>query len=98
VSEMTWEQKLMALQVLTDTSVRMRKPGDWYVSAVGRDIGGDGFLRGVYGNGKTPQGAVEDDWRQLVVALPADRYVHIERSGVKKKFRWNDFMWKEVDL
>jgi hypothetical protein len=93
---MTWEQKLAALQALCDTSLRMRKPGDWYVSATGRGIGGDGLSRGAYGNGKTPQEAVEDDWRQIVEHLPSDRYVIARSYSIEKRVRWNGFMWSEV--
>lgn len=92
---LTWEQKLAALQAIADTSLRMRNPGDWYVSAVGRSIGGNGLLHGKYGNGKTPQEAVEDDWRQLAEMLPDDRYIVVERSGARKQFIWNGFMWTE---
>lgn len=92
---MTWEQKLAALQSLTDTSLRMRKPGDWYVSAVGRGIGGDGFLTGTYGNGKTPQEAVDDDWNQLTQFLPSDRYILVERAGKRRQVRWTGYMWED---
>lgn len=70
MKDLTWEQKLASLRVLTDTVLRMRKPGDWYVSASGRDISGDGLygmLRGVYGNGSTPGDAVEDDYQEYYV-------------------------------
>lgn len=86
---MTWEQKLAALQLLADTSVRMRKPGDWYVSANGRGICGDGFERGCYGNGKTPEAAVEDDWLQMT-SIPFDRYIQTRKG----RFRWNGYMWE----
>lgn len=88
-TNMTWEQKLMALQMIADTSLRMRKPGDWYVSTVGRDIGGNGILVGSYGNGATPQLAVEDDWRLMVETIPRDLYI----ATPKGKFRWAGFMW-----
>jgi hypothetical protein len=92
---MTWEQKLAALQVLCETSLKMRKPGDWYVSASGREIGGDGMLIGEYGNGKTPEEAVEDDWRKIAEFLPSDRYVVTgAMRGSRKQVRWNGFMWE----
>lgn len=93
---MNWEQKLAALQAIADTCLRMRKPGDWYVSATGRGIGGDGLNRGNYGNGPTPQAAVEDDWRQLVEMLPYDRYIIVESRGERRQIRWNGFMWETV--
>jgi hypothetical protein len=97
---MTWEEKLSALQVLCDTSLRMRKPGDWYVSATGREIGGDdtGMLTGLYGNGPTPQAAVEDDWKQMT-ELPVRRYIVIGAMGPNRKhFRWAGYMWREVPM
>lgn len=67
-----------------------------YVSASRREIGGDGFLRGAYGNGVSPSEAVEDDWRQLVDFLPSDRYIAItDPYGKQKKYVWNGFMWAE---
>lgn len=93
---MTWEQKLEALQVLTETALRMRKPGDWYVSAVSRYICGDGLMRASYGQGRSPELAVEDDWRQLVEYLPSDRYIAIDTLwNRRKQYRWNGYMWKE---
>lgn len=93
---LNWEQKLSALQALTDTALRMRGPGDWYISAERRSVGGDGFLTGTYGNGKTPQEAVEDDFRKLAEMLPSDKYIVVRKSGGDKQFRWNGFMWQEV--
>lgn len=90
---MNWEQKLEALQVIADSSLRMRKPGDWYVDAYRREIGGDGMLVHSYGNGNTPQEAVEDDWRKMVEQLPANKYI---QAADRKRYRWAGFMWKEV--
>lgn len=88
---MTWEQKFAALQALTDTSLRMRKPGDWYVNAYDRAIGGNGLLQSNYGNGKTPEEAVENDWLQMT-QIASD--LHIRVKG--KNYQWNGFMWAQV--
>jgi hypothetical protein len=94
---MNWEEKFAALCALTETSLKMREPGDWYVSASSRDVGGDGFLTGVYGNGRTPQEAVEDDWMQLAESLPSDRYIVLGGHRKSRKcVRWTGFMWVEV--
>lgn len=87
---MKWEEKFQAMNALTEVVLKMRKPGDWYVSAIGRSIAGDGFLRSEYGNGTTPQEAIDDDWGKLVVFLPSDRYI----STSKGNFVWNGFMWE----
>jgi hypothetical protein len=94
---MTWEQKLAALQAIAPTTLNMRKPGDWYVSAQGRDVGGDGLLTASYGNGKTPQEAVEDDWRQ-VAELPFDKYVVVFVRNTRKHLRWNGYMWSDLTI
>lgn len=95
---MTWEEKLAALQALGDTSLRMRKPGDWYVSPSSRDVWerGSGVLVSVYGNGSTPQEAVEDDWRKMT-ELDANCVVVINARGSnRRQVIWNGYMWRDV--
>lgn len=96
---MTWEQKLAALQTLTEHKLIMREPGDWYVCAT-IEIGGDGMLKSEYGNGETPEEAVLDHWERLtklqnfeylVVRTPTD-FVGGSKSNY---YRWNGFMWKD---
>lgn len=89
---MDWEQKLDALNSLAECSLKMRRPGDWYVSQH-TEVGGDGLLTGLYGNGLTPEEAVNDHWNQLVENLPSDRHI---RTHDNKSWRWAGFMWKEV--
>lgn len=92
---MTWEQKLSALQAIAECYLRMRKPGDWYVSHK-VSIGGDGFLRTEYGNGKTPEEAVNNHWDTYAVNLPIDRCVVARvNSEDEKRVRWNGFMWED---
>ncbi len=90
---MNWEQKLAALNAIAETSLRMRAPGDWYVSAHPRGVVGDGFERGTYGNGVTPEAAVNNDWKQLVDELPVDLSIRIRGD---RQVRWNGFMWQDV--
>jgi hypothetical protein len=92
MAELTWEQKLAALQCLADTSLRMRKPGDWFVNANDRFVCGNALQTGSFGNGKSPQEAVEDDWEKMT-ELSSGRYVQV-RDG--KRYRWNGFMWLDV--
>jgi len=91
---MTWEQKLMALKALCPTSLKMRKPGDWYVDASGREIKINGGLLGAYGNGDTPQAAVEDDFRQVA---ESEKVVVLDAYGERRcELKWNGYMWEAV--
>ena len=88
---MTWEQKLEALNSLCEHSLIMRAPGDWYVSS-DLSIIDQCISSGDYGNGDSPEEAVEDHWdRYSSVAFPM--YIS---NGTGKRYRWNKFMWKEV--
>lgn len=95
-ADLTWEQKLHALQALCETSLRMRAPGNWYVNAIGRSMTKlDGFLVGKYGNGKTPQEAIEDDWRQIALAGP-EWLVIVDKHDGQRAFQWNGWMWDDA--
>lgn len=95
---MDWEQKFSALNALATCSVLMRKPGDWYVSHTGISVKDRGCLVGSYGNGKTPQGAILDDWKVLVEDIePTEKYLVLNPAGENHRaVRWNGFMWKDV--
>lgn len=85
---MNWEQKLHALKKLSfNTRLEMRSPGDWYVQA-SMQIPEGQMLRGAYGEGPTPEAAVEAHW----VIYGCGKI--FDCSG--KQFRWNGFMWEEV--
>lgn len=91
---MDWQQKLAAIQAFAgsyDTSLKMRAPGDWYV-ACAMSIGDAGLLSGKYGNGTTPQEAVEEHWR-IYSSLPRNRYA-VNKDNIRA--RWNGFMWETV--
>lgn len=93
---MNWEQKLAAIQALGDTSLRMRKPGDWYVSSTRMEIGGDGMLSGEYGNGRTPEEAVEEHWR-IYTNLPPGKFIVIGAyTDKRRQVRWNGYMWEDI--
>lgn len=96
---MHWETKLHALNALAECKLLMRKPGDWYVSQQ-VDVRRGHCLVGVYGNGATPQEAVEDHWN-LLTTLPADEYLVGREfwegeTCTRKAVRWNGFMWDHV--
>lgn len=94
---MTWEQKLGAFQMLADTHLRMRKTGDWYVSC-GVEVKkspGSCMLVGTYGEGTSPESAVEDHWRKLVDELPDKAYLVIIGAN-RRAVRWNGYMWADI--
>lgn len=93
---MDWQQKAEALNALAKIEIRCRKARDWYVHQ-NTEIKADGVLIGAYGNGETPEAAIEDHWRQLVDELSPDRYIvtHAYRD-TRRAVRWNGFMWTEV--
>jgi hypothetical protein len=97
IKGMSAESKLKAIEELVGprgVCLRMRKPGDWYVDC-GIEVGGSGVLVGTCGNGKTPFAAINDTFSQLI-NLPADRYIVVDRNGMRRHYRWNDFMWSDV--
>lgn len=93
---MTWEQKLEALQDIAECSLVMRKPGDWYVSQ-SVEIGGNGMLSGVYGNGDSPEVAVFDHWYRLTENLKPYEYLVVNAYGDdRKQYRWTGYRWSSV--
>jgi hypothetical protein len=93
---MTTEQKIQALQALSRVSFLMRKPGDWCASWERVEIGGDGMLRGLAGNGPTPFDAGEDLWAKATSIGDA---LYLTPGGYdpdRKHYRWNGYMWREV--
>ncbi len=93
---MTWEQKLQAIQSLGNQlvgEVKMRKPGDWYCP-VPADVGGNGIISTLSGNGPDPITAVMEAWEQIVSLKPG---LHLRlRDG--RKVRWNGFMFADVEV
>jgi hypothetical protein len=94
---MTWEEKFEALQALSkDISLKMRFPGNWYVSQTSVERKRGGFLGGGVGNGKTPQEAVEDDWKNKT-ELESGEYLVIDAyKPTRRAVEWNGFMWQDV--
>ena len=96
MTKVDWEQKLQALNAIGDCKLIMRQPGNWYVSQ-GVDVKNIHVLEGRYGNGRTPQEAVEDHWNSLT-NLAEHEYV-VGREGCvgdRTAVRWNGFMWARV--
>jgi hypothetical protein len=97
---MDWQTKFAALNALAECSIKMRKPGDWYVSQ-SVDIKDKSILKSVCGNGDTPEAAVADHWNQVTVDLTGHEYLvcreYWEGEVCKRlAVRWNGFMWDHV--
>jgi hypothetical protein len=91
-----WEEKFAACQALGgECALKMRKPGDWYFAQRGVDIKSGPMLVGKFGQGATPQAAVEDHFRNLT-ELKSHEYVVINAYGIRRAVRWNGFMWADV--
>lgn len=100
---MDWQQKAEALASLGELSIKFRErenriggPDPWYVSQR-IEIKDGPCLLGSYGNGYTPQEALEDHWETLTTRLKPDQYLVIRGlSDDRKAVRWNGFMWADV--
>ncbi len=93
---MTWQQKLAALKALTSTHLEMRSPGDWYVAAYSREVSVGCMLKGRYGNGETPEAAVDDDWRQIAENPEGKIVINAMSPEKRREVRWNGFMWEDA--
>lgn len=94
---MNWEQKLEALNALAPCQLLMRKPGDWYVSQnVERTEGS--FLVSAYGNGCTPEEAVNDHWRAVAEESTPTQPVVLNAYSLegRREVYWRGFMWADV--
>lgn len=85
----------MACQGLGECSIRMREPGNWYVSQA-VEVREGGFLAGRYGNGLTPEAAVLDHWDKLTMLAPMEYLVISAMGPNRQAVKWNGFMWKTV--
>lgn len=97
---MHWETKLSALNALTECSLKMREPGDWYVSQ-NVDVKDASIIKGVVGNGVTPEEAINDHWNQVTGELKSHEYLVCREywdgeTSKRLAVRWNGFMWSHV--
>jgi hypothetical protein len=92
---MNWEFQAAALNALAEIEIKMRKPGDWYVSQR-LDIKQKHTMVSVCGNGLDPEYAIIDHWKQAVDDLPPDQYLVARIGDRRKAVRWNGFMWEDV--
>lgn len=94
---MNWEQKFEALNALAECSLKMREPGNWYVSQ-STELKEGSMLVGTYGNGVTPEEAVNDHWNKLVVPSSFSKPIVTFKYGEDQpteRFHhyWNGFRW-----
>lgn len=98
---MDWQQKFAAINALcrgVGASLKMRNPGDWYVS-IPVEIGDGHFLTTIGGSisAPSPVDAVEEAWNSLTRDLkPTERIIVGAGSPDRRAVRWNGFMWVDV--
>lgn len=92
---MNWEQKLAALQALGEFKLCMREPGNWYVYVPKAEIKDGSMLKSGAGNGRTPEEAVENYWREMTELNPGERVVIGAYSDARREVRWNGYMWQD---
>lgn len=94
---MTWEQMFAAIQAIGEASLRMRKPGDWFVEqrSTEKKERGSSVIGSAYGNGATPEDAVRDHWRVLTDLKPNEIIVIDSMRDTRRHVRWNGYMWAD---
>ena len=91
---MDYQQKFAAINAVCEAHLCMRKPNDWYVNQPA-DIKDGSVLVGEYGNGSTPQEAIENH-SDIFTKLLHNKYIVSGNGACRKAVRWNGFMWDVV--
>lgn len=93
---MNHEEKMFALNALAEVSVRMRKPGDWYVDQ-NVSVKDGCVLVSAYGNGSTPEEAVNNHWEEIAIKTSSMKPIvvikYTDEGSDRKHYFWNGFMW-----
>lgn len=92
---MNWQQKAAALNALAELDIKIREPGDWYCSQ-SVSIREEFVLVGTFGNGDSPEAAVDDHWKVLVEDIGARYLIANDGRYNRKAVRWNGYMWADV--
>lgn len=58
------------------------------------EIASGGILSGVYGNGNTPEAAIENLWK-VVSNQPKSQHLRVSGKG---RLRWNGFYFEQVSI
>lgn len=92
---MTYEQMMFAMRALSpDVSIRIRKPGDWYVSLPGVHISTGELIGSCGESGENPERAVINTWYAITILKPNEVLVTNAYDDNRKEYRWNGFMWE----
>ena len=92
---LNWQQKAAALNALSPIKILMRGYRDWYVSQ-SVEVKGESVLTGAFGNGETPEIAIENHWEQLVDDLTPSQYLVVNAyQPDRQAVLWNGFMWAD---
>jgi len=92
---MNMQDKAQALNALAEISIRVRPDRSWYVFQL-TEIKNGSILEGRYGNGNTPDEAIEAHWENLTNLAPREYIVINASKETRRAVRWNGFMWETV--
>ncbi len=94
--QLTIDQKADILQAIGKLTVHRRSASNWYATVDGIEVKQGSFLCGDYGNGKTPEAAIDDCFRVLTELKRGEYLVKNAYGESRRAMRWNGFMWQEV--
>lgn len=98
---MTIEEMWEALEGLAPVGIRLRGANvtwapRWYAHQDYVNIAGDGVLKGVTGDGASPERAISALWDNTTNLGPG-LYLAVEKPGESRRhFVWKGFMWQEL--
>ncbi len=96
--ELPLHSKALALNALSEISLKMDIKGHWYVnqSVEFKERPDAAVLVGKCGRGETPDEALFNHWKMLS-GVKAPALLVIQAYGDKRRHvRWNGFMWEDV--
>ena len=93
---MNYEEKLAAIKLLNSSaSVKMRSPGDWYLSHSLRILTSSDTYKCPTTSSRGPQEAIEEAWDQLTDGLEDGEVVHVKIKSEWVAIEWADGKWVE---
>ena len=92
---LTTEAKWGAILNLTPAATLIRRcHGNWYVNAPGREIKRGAILDGAYGNGTTPDEAVDNDWKAITELAPGETIILDSMKPTRRSVEWTGSGWR----